>query len=532
MIIDVSKHQGNIDWDKVDVEFVYIKATQALHIDPKFADNVEGARANNIPFHVYHFLTAKTKDEAEAEAGYFYGAASKYNPISYVVDAEDNSIPKDMMHDVVSVFIDTLRKCGAKRIGIYCSEYWFGAYGLKDIPADYLWIARWGEKRPTWKCDVWQYSDHGKVAGISGDVDFDAFVGDTKSIDYFTKGGDSMAKIVMTDKELIHKLWDIVNNYKTIYMYAAYGFKVTDATISGKAKQNLNGWYTPNNITKLKKVANQNPPYWGFDCVNLLKAILWGWNGDTSKDHGGAVYGANGVPDTSANGMIKKCYDVSDDFSNILPGEGLWMEGHWGTYVGDGLAIECTTRWDDCVQVTAVLNIGKKQGFNGRKWSKHGKLPWIAYSGIIPEPVPEPVRMTVLSRGSRGAEVRDLQKHLIELGYDCGKWGADGDFGSATENAVMQFQKDHGLTVDGKFGPKSASAMEKALSEKANPHTVCIKGGNCYVRTAPNKNGEILGVAYDGNVLPYQGVTSENGWHLVIFNNQNGWVSGKYGKVI
>ena len=60
---------------------------------------------------------------------------------------------------------------------------------------------------------------------------------------------------------------------------------------------------------------------------------------------------------------------------------------------------------------------------------------------------------------------------------------------------------------------------------------MAIEGGNCYVRTAPNTDGKILGVAHRGDVLPYGGEKADNGWLLVAFENQNGWVSGKYGKL-
>ena len=50
------------------------------------------------------------------------------------------------------------------------------------------------------------------------------------------------------------------------------------------------------------------------------------------------------------------------------------------------------------------------------------------------------------------------------LGYDLGSYGADGDFGSRTEKAVMAFQRSSALDVDGKFGPKSFSAMKSSLA--------------------------------------------------------------------
>ena len=110
------------------------------------------------------------------------------------------------------------------------------------------------------------------------------------------------------------------------------------------------------------------------------KGILWGWNGNKNAYYGGAKYASNGVPDVSADGMITKCYDVSTtNWDKMAIGEGLWMPGHWGVYIGNGLAVECTTAWDCCVQITAVGNIGSKSGYHTRRWTKHGKLPWIDY---------------------------------------------------------------------------------------------------------------------------------------------------------
>lgn len=73
---------------------------------------------------------------------------------------------------------------------------------------------------------------------------------------------------IMTGEELAKRCVDVAQNFRTIYMYACYGFQVTTATIKSKAQQNLNGWYTASNIKKLEAVANQMPPVWGFDCVN------------------------------------------------------------------------------------------------------------------------------------------------------------------------------------------------------------------------------------------------------------------------
>lgn len=144
----------------------------------------------------------------------------------------------------------------------------------------------------------------------------------------------------------------------------------------------------------------------------------------------------------------------------------------------------------------------------------------------------------LLKNGMEGADVKELQSMLIELGYSCGRYGADGEFGDATEQAVREFQRDAGLSVDGKVGVETVSALRRTTIENGGEEedsktakTVVIVGGNCYIRAAPNTNGEIMGIAKNGEKLVYQGVDSEDGWHLVIHKNQNAWVSGKYSRL-
>ena len=143
----------------------------------------------------------------------------------------------------------------------------------------------------------------------------------------------------------------------------------------------------------------------------------------------------------------------------------------------------------------------------------------------------------ILKNGMTGEDVKELQTMLISLDYDCGVWGADGEFGDATEQAVERFQAAHGCMVDGEgeAGEETISALKKALEEAEAPvaeaRYVQIVGGNCYVRTAPNTDGKKLGVAHRGDVLKYQGVTSIDGWNLIEYDGQNGWVSGKYSEL-
>lgn len=186
---------------------------------------------------------------------------------------------------------------------------------------------------------------------------------------------------VMTNKEFVAKLKDVATNYNTLYVMGCFGAPLTGGNVTRYC--NNHTYNKRSDRTKMiKAVADKNPPYYGFDCVCLIKGILWGWCGNKSATYGGAKYASNGVPDIGADTMIMKCSGVSTDFSKIEVGEALWLSGHIGVYIGDGLAVESTPAFANKVQITAVANIGAKSGYSSRKWTKHGKLPYISYETV------------------------------------------------------------------------------------------------------------------------------------------------------
>ena len=190
---------------------------------------------------------------------------------------------------------------------------------------------------------------------------------------------------MMTNKELAAKLIDIAKNYKTLYVHGCFGAPMTD---KNKKRYTQNTDYN-RQPARTAKINAASADTFGFDCVCLIKGVLWGWCGDKTRVYGGASYATNGVPDIGADSMIKVCKDVSTDFSKIEVGEAVWMEGHIGVYVGNGLAVECTPKWEDKVQITACNR--SVSGYNRRNWTKHGKLPYITYVADA-EPTPEPVK--------------------------------------------------------------------------------------------------------------------------------------------
>ena len=156
------------------------------------------------------------------------------------------------------------------------------------------------------------------------------------------------------------------------------------------------------------------------------------------------------------------------------------------------------------------------------------------YEGTV-EPKPHTLGERIIRYGCEGPDVKLMQEYLVQLGYDLGRYGCDGDFGDCTDIALRAFQKDAHVDADGECGPITLETLKKAITalEDAKPEgqTVIIVGGNCYVRTSPSTAGKILGVARKGDMMTFAGDISETGWLLVRYKDRSAWVSGKYGKI-
>lgn len=263
----------------------------------------------------------------------------------------------------------------------------------------------------------------------------------------------------MTNKEFAEKIKNVATKYKTLYVLGCFG-----SPLNASNKKRYTNNYSYNKQTSRAKMINAaSSDTFGFDCVCLIKGILWGWNGDKSRTYGGASYAVNGVPDIGADKMISVCKDVSTNFSNIEIGEAVWVPGHIGVYIGDGLVVECTPIWKNGVQITACNR--DIAGYNRRNWTKHGKLPYIEYiketttTNASTNSSEIKLELAVLRQGAKNNTVKGLQALLIGYGYSCGSDGADGNFGAATLAAVKKYQKDNGIGVDGVVGIKTWSKL-------------------------------------------------------------------------
>ena len=207
--------------------------------------------------------------------------------------------------------------------------------------------------------------------------------------------------MIKTAKELVAACLDVVNNFKTMYVLSCFG-----APMNAKNKER----YAKADPKRADKIRAASADTFGFDCVCFIKALFWGWNGDPNHVYGGAEYKSNGIPDISADQLIKQCTDVSEDFSTIVPGEYVWLPGHCGIYVGDGLAAESTFEPESGVQLQCVLPMGVKPNMPATGWIKHGKLPWINY-----EEEEKTYRVTM--EGVDGDDLRELEATAKAKGW-------------------------------------------------------------------------------------------------------------------
>lgn len=277
---------------------------------------------------------------------------------------------------------------------------------------------------------------------------------------------------VMTSSKFVSIAKDIALNYRTLYVHGCFGAPMNS---TNKARYCKNTSYNAQ-ASRQKLIKAATADTFGFDCVCLIKGILWGWDGNAKAEYGGAVYKSNGVPDVGSNQIMDYCTGVSTSFKNIAVGEIVHMTGHVGIYIGDGLVVECTPIWKDGVQITACGNIGSKTGYNTRTWTNHGKLNFIDYSkpadSVAPvrQTLEELVDDTIDGRFGSGA----VRKSKLNSMYNQGLIDYNYDQIQAAVNAKLAAQKDPlaGKTdqqlakevIDGKYG--TGAARKKALGSR------------------------------------------------------------------
>lgn len=182
--IDVSVHNGKIDWQKVKatgIDFAVLRAGMGKYAkqkDERFEENYAGAKAAGIPVGAFWYSYATTVAEAKQEAAACLEVLKgKQYEFPIWFDQEEKvsfDTGKENCSAMVRAFCDTLEKAGYWA-GLYTSRACLQSYIDDSIKKRYsLWVAEWGSKlNYSGAVGIWQKSCTGCISGISGDVDLD-----------------------------------------------------------------------------------------------------------------------------------------------------------------------------------------------------------------------------------------------------------------------------------------------------------------------------------------------------------------------
>lgn len=253
-----------------------------------------------------------------------------------------------------------------------------------------------------------------------------------------------------------------------------------------------------------------------------------------------------------ANGLIVDQTDgYYPDESKLKPGDCLYFKGNTSHTLGVG-HVEMYTGDNECYghgSGTGPTKKNLRDYCKGRASSSRRyfmAIRWITDGTEGESDAGGTLGERLLKNGSVGADVMELQKLLMELGYNLPKYGADGEYGAETVEAVKAFQRTvPGLEVDGEYGPLThAALMEAVTAAEGEPETdapedapeadapmVEITGGSVNVRKGPATSYGVVTIARAGETYVHI-ATARNGWLCIKIGDGTAWVSDKYARII
>jgi len=188
--IDVSNHQGRINWLEIDqdaVNFVFIKATEGTTFkDKSFSYNWNVSREAGFLRGAYHYFNIESDGQRQAE-NFISMVPRENSTLPPVIDIEEVAEDQARLINDLKKYVDTIeRHYGLKPI-FYVNKQTYELY-VRDHFSDYvIWYAVYGSEPPIDNWTFWQHTDSGTVQGIEGPVDMNYFKGNKEDILNLTK---------------------------------------------------------------------------------------------------------------------------------------------------------------------------------------------------------------------------------------------------------------------------------------------------------------------------------------------------------
>lgn len=296
--IDVSKHQGYIGWQQVKnagIDFAIIRcgygANTTSQDDVRWEYNAKSCESLGIPYGVYLYSHADTTSEIDGEVQHVLRLLKGHKPtLPVYIDIEENkqfALGGAVLSEFAKRFCSQIKSAGYKS-GLYTSTSHWNAYfgAFAELPSYYHWVAQYNTSCTySGRYETWQYSNTGRVSGISGNVDRDIWYG---RLDESAPGATSFSDV----RDPKHPY------YKAIYWAADAGitkgysdgtFGIDKACTRSEAVMflwRLAGKPAPSNAASspFKDVPKSHAHY---------KAILWASQKGITKGYGDGTFGIN-----------------------------------------------------------------------------------------------------------------------------------------------------------------------------------------------------------------------------------------------
>lgn len=255
--VDISYHKGNIDFTRLskNVEFVIIRAGYGQgNVDKKLHEYTEGCVANNIPYGFYWFSYASTIEQAVSEAGYFADSIKNYRPtLPVFFDYEEQSrLSKEIgwstISNMAASFINAMAYYGY-HCGIYCDNEHYMNYAKSFEPSVPIWYARYNTGNKVYNShSLWQYSETGKVDGITGRVDMNYCyidilgkennstnkneIDEEKTKELVEASNKNLSKYILVAKDIISGKYGNGNERKSNLKLAGYDYRFAQEIVN------------------------------------------------------------------------------------------------------------------------------------------------------------------------------------------------------------------------------------------------------------------------------------------------------------
>lgn len=251
-IIDISHHQvpSKINYKKLcsqlDMAIVRVQYGSRT-IDRHYKTHIAELKKYGVPFGVYAWVRGVNERDMQKEAQDFYDRAKDLDPSFYILDVEERSMQN--MRVGINAYADKLRSLTNKKIGIYIGHHLYKSFNLDTSKFNFIWIPHYGvnngtvNSKPSYPCDLHQYTDKGKLEGYNGYLDLNRLM-NNRTIEFFT------------GKKITSKPKQPSRPNKTTNIYAV---KKGD-NLSSIAKKHGT---TVNNLVKMNDIKNPNLIYPG-----------------------------------------------------------------------------------------------------------------------------------------------------------------------------------------------------------------------------------------------------------------------------